>query len=87
MTGDALEIANHGQHALAIGNPAQCMVRPLSGKEINRNWVAVEVGHDGTQNNVEPFVAQGRFEQIRPRVDGRQDGEMGHEPDARFDRP
>ena len=85
MTGDALEIANM-VNALAIGNPAQDGASP-GGQEINRNWVAVEVGHDGTQHNVEAFVAQCQFEQVRPRVDGRQDGEMGHELDARFNRP
>ena len=64
VSGDALQIANHGQHTLAVGNPAQGRCIPLTGKKINRNRVTVEVGHDGALNNLKPFVAQGRFEQV-----------------------
>ena len=88
MSGQPLQITHHGDHAIGSQTPTKGWgaIRQ-GGKQINRMGLAIEGGHHSTLHDIKSFVMQSCFQQIRPCVGGRQDGEMGHELNARFCRP
>ena len=88
MEGETLQISNHGHHTIgSLGPTKRRDVVSQVGQEIHRMSHAIEGCHHGTVNNLESLVTQGLFQKIRTCVGGRQDGEMGHERNARFYRP
>ena len=88
MSGKPLQVTHHGDYAIRSHGPAKGWNSiGQVGEQIHRMRLAVEGCHHSTLHDFKSFVMQSGFQQIRPCVGGRQDGEMGHEPNARFCRP
>ena len=88
MSGQPLQITHHGDHTIGSQSPTKRRgtIRQ-EGKQVRRMGFAIEGGHHSTLHDIKSFVMQSCFQQIRPCVGSRQDGEMGHELNARFYRP
>ena len=77
---DSLEIAVHLDGSVGTPGPAQSKAIANLNEEINRCWSGIEPMQHPIDDNLESLKTQCNGQAIEIGVDGRQDGEMGHEP-------
>lgn len=84
---DPLQITVHHDRPVGPDDPTDwAAIRP-GGEEVDRAGWTRDVMETPIDTDLKSLIAKRLFEEIEPCEDGRQDGQMGHEPDARFDRP
>ena len=84
---DPLQIAVHHNRSVGTDDPTDWAALGPGSKEVDRARWTCDVMKTPIDTDLESLIAERLFEEIEPCEDGRQDGQMGHEPDARFDRP